>query len=155
MRDRAATWLLLLLAAGSTFAAAGPAFSQDRARPAARPVGPRRVQADVCAMASQVALSAGRDLAYVGSDSSVNFIRSHAWILTVWVADAPAYGGEYFVLSELDGRRTGELLAAPGPEGTRTLEGDALRAFLERVELDPRPIEEAFERFYAPAARRF
>ncbi len=145
MRDRVATWLAVLLLA------AGAAIAQERPRP----VGPRRVQADVCALASQVALSAGRDLAYVGSSSSVNFIRSHAWILSLWVADAPDFGGEYFVLSELDGRRTGELLAAPGPEGTRRLEGDALRTFLERVELDPRPIEEAFERFYAPKARRF
>lgn len=150
MSTRLATLLLLL--------AAGAGLAQERPRrqpPPARPTGPTRVQADVCAVASLVALSSGRDLAYVGSDSSVNFIRGHAWILSLWVADAPVYGGEFFVLSELDGRRTGELLAAPGPEGTRTYEGDALRAFLERVELDPRPIEEAFERFYAPRARRF
>ncbi len=138
--------LLLLAVAG-----VAPALAQERVRPAGAP----RVRADVCAMASQVAATRGREAAYVGSDSSVNFIRGHAWILSLWVKDAPAYGGEYFVLSELDGRRTGELLAAPGPDGTRKLEGDALRLYLERVELDPRPIEEAFERFYAPKARRF
>lgn len=131
--------VLLLLAAAVLFAR--PSRAED--------LTPRaRIELEIAALASSTAAAGGADVAFVASESSVNFIRGHAWILTVWTGDAPAYGGVYFVLSEIDGRLTGELLHAPGPEGMRTLVGEELTGYLARVELDASPIRAVYERYY-------
>src|SRR6185369_15824988 len=98
------------------------------------------------ALASAAEASRGASVAFEATSSSLNVIRGHAWILTVWVEDAPAYAGQYFTLSEIDGRLTGELLHAPGPDGTTVLTGEALSRFLARTELDASPIRAVFER---------
>lgn len=120
---------------------AGPAVAQGR-------TARERIGEEIAALVSSVEASGGAEVAFVSTTSSLNFIRGHAWILTLSVHDAPAYGGTYFVLSEIDGRLVGELLFAPGPEGTRALTGEELGRFLERVELDPCAVREAFERHY-------
>ncbi|MCW8139826.1 MAG: hypothetical protein KIT58_13085, partial [Planctomycetota bacterium] len=112
-----------------------------------------RIRGEVAALASDVEAAGGVGVAFVTTSSSLNFVPGRAWILTLWVEDAPAYGGAYFILSEVDGRRTGELLRAPGPDGTLELTGDDLARFLRRVDLDPAPIEAAFERYHRGARR--
>lgn len=133
--------LLLAAAVALALAVAAPAGAQERT-PAAR------IRGEVAALASAVATAAGGEVAFVSTASSLNFIRGHAWILTLAVEDAPAYGGTYFILSDVNGRLTGELLHAPGPDGTRVLTDDALARYLERVELDAAPIRTLFERYY-------
>jgi hypothetical protein len=135
---------LLALALAVLLLAARPAPAQEAAPP-------ERIRLEVATLTSQVVACSGAEVAFVSTESSLNVLRGHGWILSLWVADAPAYGGEYFVLSELDGRLTGELLAAPGPEGTRRLEGDALTGYLARVALDAAPVRAAFARYYAAA----
>ena len=115
---------------------------------AAQEGGGERLRADVAALVSQVAASAGADVAFTGSRSYASFIPGHAWILSLQVDDVPAYGGAFFVLSEVDGRLMGELLEAAGPQGTRVLEGRDLERLLERVALEWRPLRAAFERWY-------
>lgn len=107
-----------------------------------------RIQAEIAALASFTEAAGGAEVAFVVSESSVNFIRGHAWILTLWIGDAPSYGGEFFILSEIGGRLTGELLVGPGPDGMRTLVGEELTSFLAGVELDAAPIRAVFERYY-------
>lgn len=123
-------------------ALAGPALARPRGAAVAR------IEGEIAALVSAVEASGGADVAFVSTWSSVNFIRGHAWILTLAVEDAPAYEATYFVLSEIDGRLTGEVLRAPGPEGTSELTGEALASFLARVELDAAPLRAAFERHY-------
>jgi len=140
--------LLLLLWMTFAVLAARPAGAEDM--PAAV-----RIRAEIAALTSSVDGDGGAGVAFVSTGSSVNFIAGHAWILTLWIEDAPAYGGHYFILSEIDGRLTGELLQAPGPEGMRTLTGTELARYLERVELDAAPIRAVFERYYrAPPPRK-
>ncbi|MCO5169502.1 MAG: hypothetical protein M9894_24440 [Planctomycetes bacterium] len=140
-----------LLAALSLVALLGMRAAAEEPPPAVT-----RIRGEVAALASDVdaAWAAARGgTAFVSTASSVNFIPEHAWILTLWVADAPVYGGVYFVLSEIDGRLVGELLRAPGPDGTLELTGDDLAGFLRRVELDPAPIRAVFDRHYRRPAR--
>lgn len=115
-------------------------------RPARAETAARRIEGEVAALVSAVDACQGAEVAYVGTASSLNFIRGHAWILTLWVEDAPTYGGRYFVLSEIDGQLVGEVLQAAGPEGTRVLQGEELTRYLERVRLDPSPVRSVFER---------
>ncbi|MBX3468389.1 MAG: hypothetical protein KF878_16070 [Planctomycetes bacterium] len=135
---------LLLLAAVTVL----PAIAEE---PPLTPAA--RIRGEVAALASDVEAAGGVGVAFVSTSSSLNFVPGRAWILTLWVEDAPAYGGAYFILSEVDGRRTGELLRAPGPDGTLELTGDDLARFLRRVDLDPAPIEAAFERYHRGARR--
>ncbi len=114
----------------------------------AAPPGRARIAGEVAALVSSIDASAGADVAFVATASSLNFIRGHAWILSLTVRDAPAYGGEFFVLSEVDGRLVGELLRASGPGGTLALTGEELTSFLSRVELDHASVRAAFERYY-------
>jgi hypothetical protein len=107
-----------------------------------------RIALEVATLASAVDADAGASVSFVSTDSSLHIIRDHAWILTLWVEDAPAYGGLYFTLSEIDGRRTGELISGPGVQGTRAMTGDALAEYLARVGLDDAPIRAAFERHH-------
>lgn len=136
--------LLLLLSLTLVLLAARPSAAE-------RPSGAARIRAEIAAMSSSIAACGGAEVAFVATASSVNFIRGHAWILSLSVVDAPAYGGRYFVLSELDGRLTGELLQGHGPDGTRALSGEDLSRFLARVDLDDGPIRAAFARYYREA----
>jgi hypothetical protein len=133
--------LALVVLAAALLVASRPASAQD-ASPATR------VRGEIAALVSAVDAGQGAGLAFVSTASSLNFIRGHAWILTLAVHDAPAYGGEYFILSEIDGRLTGELLQRAGPDGTRVVTGEALARFLEQVELDAAPIRAAYARHY-------
>jgi hypothetical protein len=107
-----------------------------------------RIRTEIAALASSTDAAGGAEVAFVSSESSVNFIRGHAWILTLWIGDAPAYGGEYFILSEIGGRLTGELLLGPGEDKMRSFVGEELTRYLARVELDAAPIRDVFERYY-------
>ena len=143
---RALAVLLLVL---STLVAAS-------AQEPARPVPPHeRIRADLAGICSQVEASGGAATAYVGTHSSVNFIRGHAWVLSLWVADAPAYRAQYFLLSEVDGRLVGEVLRGAGAENVARLEGPLLARFLLAVRLDCAPLRAIYERFYRrrPGAR--
>lgn len=147
MRTRTAALggLLLLLSlplAAVSQAAPGPA-------PAGVAAG-ERVRADLAAVVSAIDLERGASLAYVGSLTAVNFIRGHAFICTVACDELPGWGGAFFIYSEVDGQATGELMAAPGPEGVEVLQGDALARYLERVRLDPAPLRATYLRWYAP-----
>lgn len=130
--------LLLLLLAVVGLALAPRSASADT--PA------RRIEGEVAALASAVDACQGAEVAYVSTASSLNFVRGHAWILTLWVEDAPAYEASYFVLSEIDGRLVGEVMHSAGPDGTYALTGEALARYLERVGLDFTPIRAVFER---------
>ena len=132
---------LALLALALVLVAVAPARGEG-------PSPTDRIREEIAALASSVHAAGGADLAFVSTDSSLNLIRGRAWILTLSVGDAPAYGALYFVLSEVDGRATGELLRGAGPQGTATLTDDELARFLERVELDPTPIRGVFDRYY-------
>jgi hypothetical protein len=114
----------------------------------AAPPGPARIAGEVAALVSSIDAAGGAEVAFVATASSLNFIRGRAWILSLTVRDAPAYGGEFFVLSEIDGRLVGELLRTSGPGGTLALTGEELTSYLSRVELDHASIRAAFERYY-------
>ncbi len=113
-----------------------------------RPPPPADLQASLAAIVSQIAARDAAQTAFVATDTYVSFIPEHAWIISVAVKDKPAYQGQYFVLSEIDGRLLGELLYAPGRTGVKLLKGEALTRYLERVRLDFTPIRAAFLRHF-------
>ncbi len=143
MRQRIA---VLIVTLGVALAANARVSADDPPRRRARPTPAQRIRGEVAALVSAVARDGGAQLAYARGTSSLNVIRGRAWFLTVAVRDAPAYGGEYFVLSWIDGRRIGELLHGPGQ--TRAYEGEELATFLAAVELDDGPVQGAFERWF-------
>ena len=104
--------------------------------------------AEVAAIASQIEVGGGADLAYVVSFTSVNIIRGHAWIASTYTGDLARFGAEYVVVSQIDGALTVELLTGPGE--TQVLRAAGARRYLADVAFDTAPLERAYQRHYAP-----
>lgn len=107
-----------------------------------------RINDTIAALVSSVEADGGASVAYVSTCSSLNFIRQHAWILTL-ATDKAEFGGEFFILSEIDGQLVGEILAKPGPDGTIVLTGNLLSGYLAEVKLDFSPIRTLYQKFYS------
>jgi hypothetical protein len=111
-------------------------------------VGTSRIQSEIAAITSRIEISGGSSTAFVGSNVYVGFIPEHAWIMSLRVDDAPEYGGEFFLLSEIDGQLIGELIVGAGKEGVRRITGPRLKKFLGRTQLDYSAIQRLYRRYY-------
>lgn len=94
--------------------------------------------------------AAGTSLTFHQRYAVLNFFPGRGYTMTIDVTELESFQpGIYFTATRLDGKRSGELIVAPGEHGSRALRGAHLESFMKRAEFSTLPLDAVYERYYA------